>query len=82
LDNRRTLNHGESWTLKEMTQDEFIAILFDDLGFTAKQRKDYLKREYGVQYADELPVSARSRLITDLKGKKENGKSETAKDLE
>jgi hypothetical protein len=54
-----------------MTQDEYIAILFDDLGFDSRNRKAFLEEYYGVQYVDELPKSKKSELISQLKEQKD-----------
>lgn len=53
-----------------MTQQEYIDILFDDLGFNLTQRKDFLWLRYGVKYSDELDTRAKSLLIDDLKSRK------------
>lgn len=54
-----------------MTQDEYIAILFNDLGFDSLNRKALLEENYGVQYVDELPKVKKSELISYLKDQKE-----------
>jgi hypothetical protein len=54
-----------------MTQDEYISILFSDLGFDSRNRKAFLEEYYGVQYSDELPKSKKSDLIDQLKEQKE-----------
>jgi hypothetical protein len=54
-----------------MTQCEYIALLFDDCGFNAAQRKDYLKsRYYGCEFPDELSSVERSAVVEDLKERK------------
>ena len=59
-----------------MTQDTYLAILFDDLGFSVKGRKGWLKAEYGVEYVDELLPLEKSRAIERLKEMKETRKGE------
>jgi hypothetical protein len=54
-----------------MTQIEYIAILFDDCGFTGQQRRDFMALRFdGRKYADDLTASERSALIDDLKERK------------
>lgn len=50
-----------------VSQDEYLAILFHDNGFTLSQQRAYLKAEYGVKYVDELTVNQKSEVITTLK---------------
>ena len=63
-----------------MSQLEYIAILFADLGYdTAAQRRGWLEKRFGVGYPDELGTAQRSRVIDMLKEEKEptaNGRSE------
>jgi hypothetical protein len=51
----------------EMSQEEYIEILFADCGFTIPQRRAWLRTEYGRAYADELDWRTKSRLIERLK---------------
>ena len=53
-----------------MTQDEYLAILFDDNGFTSAQRRDFLGLRFGRRYVDELTASEKHALIEDLKARK------------
>lgn len=54
-----------------MSQEEYIAILFADCGYdTASQRKGWLKKRFGVEYADELNSSEKSLAIGELKDEK------------
>jgi hypothetical protein len=54
-----------------MTQDEYIAILFDDCGFNGAQRRDFLGSRYdGRRYADQLTAAEKHGLIEDLKERK------------
>ncbi len=50
-----------------MTQDNFIEILFDGLGFASAQKRAWLFAEYGTKYADSLSVAKKSELIDRLK---------------
>jgi hypothetical protein len=54
-----------------MTQDEYILILFNDLGFDSFTKRAFLEENYGVSYVDELPTVKKSDLITYLKDQKE-----------
>lgn len=57
-----------------MTQAEYIAILFNDLGYdTAAQRKGWLQRRFGKSFTDELDSGERSRAIEELKEEKAQG---------
>lgn len=54
-----------------MTQEEYIAILFADCGYdTAAQRKGWLQKRFGVNFADELDSRQRSLAIDALKDEK------------
>lgn len=54
-----------------MTQVEYVAILFDDVGFTGQQRRDFLAARFnGRRYADELSKSELHNLIDELKERK------------
>lgn len=55
-----------------MTQEEYLEILFQDLGFSGIQRKIWLESEYGVRYTDELNKQMKSSLINRLKEMKED----------
>ena len=50
-----------------MTQQEYIEILFHDLGFNQEQKRIYLESEYSVKHIDELNPRLKSHLITVLK---------------
>ena len=55
-----------------MTQSEYIAILFVDNGYdTASQRKGWMQRRFGKDYADELTSEERHRAIEMLKEEKD-----------
>ena len=54
-----------------MSQEEYIAILFNDLEFDGKQRRAWLQEEFGVNYPDELTTRDKSALIDRLKSMKE-----------
>jgi hypothetical protein len=50
-----------------MTQDDYIALLFNDNGFTGAQRRDFLASRFnGRRYSDELNSSEKHHLIEDL----------------
>jgi hypothetical protein len=54
-----------------MKQVEYIAILFADCGYdTASQRKGWLQKRFGKDFADELDSQQRSIAITELKDEK------------
>jgi hypothetical protein len=57
-----------------VTAFDYIAILFDDLGFTGRQRKDFIWLRYRKEYADELVGRQKSAIIDELKEMKENKK--------
>jgi hypothetical protein len=58
------------------SQQNYLAILFTDLGFSRQQRNAFLGRELGreVNYLDELSVSEASRFIRSLEERKEDRK--------
>lgn len=57
-----------------MSQDEYIAILFADCGYsTSAQRRGWLRLRYGKSYPDELTTAQKHRVIEELKGEKELG---------
>jgi hypothetical protein len=57
-----------------MTQEEYIAILFEDCGYaTTARRKDWLLKRFGKGYPDELSTGERSHAITLLKAEKDAG---------
>lgn len=61
-------------TQSKMTQEEYIAILFLDCGYTTTaQRKGWLQLRYRKSYADELTVAQKSKVIEELKTEKELG---------
>jgi hypothetical protein len=54
-----------------MTQDQYLAILFDDCGFSGPQRRDFISLRYnGKKYTDELTSMEKHELIVDLKERK------------
>jgi hypothetical protein len=54
-----------------MTQDEYLAILFNDCGFTGAQRRDFLGLRFGGRrYTDTLTIGEKHALIEDLKERK------------
>lgn len=55
---------------EEMSQEEYIEILFADCGFTGTQKRAWLRAEYGKAYPDELPWSTKSKIIERLKALK------------
>lgn len=57
-----------------MNQDEYIAILFNDCGFTGEQRRAWLQAEYGYRHSDELKPWEKSKVIDRLKVIKEGQK--------
>jgi hypothetical protein len=58
----------------KMSQEEYIAILFNDLGYiTSARRRDWLRLRYNKSYADELTTAQKSKVIEELKGEKELG---------
>jgi hypothetical protein len=65
-----------------MTQDQYIAILFDDCDFTGPARRAWLQLEYGVKYSDELTGAQRHGLIERLKKLKADGKPPLLEDQE
>lgn len=55
-----------------MTQDEYIAILLADCGYSSvSQRKGWIELRFGKKYADELTKAEKSRAIQLLKEEKE-----------
>lgn len=55
-----------------MSQDEYLAILFNDVGYSGEQRRAWLRAEYGVAYTDSLTVNQKRFLIDRLKQMKAN----------
>ncbi len=53
-----------------ISQDEWIAILFIDTGYTSAQRRGWLKLRFGKEYVDELTVAQKSKAIEDLRTEK------------
>lgn len=54
-----------------MSQDEYIAILFNDCGYdTAAQRKGWLQKRFHVNFPDELDSHEKSLAIEELKVEK------------
>ncbi len=62
-----------------MTQDNFIEILFDGLGFSSSQKRAWLAAEYGVKYADGLSVEKKSALIDRLKKMRDDKQEATSR---
>jgi hypothetical protein len=59
------------WEGEAMTQIEYIQMLFHDCGYdTASQRKGWLHKRFGKEFADELWADERSRAIEMLKDEK------------
>ena len=54
-----------------MSQEDHIAILFNDLGFDSKARRVWLRVEFGVMYPDQLTMAEKSAVIDRLKEMKE-----------
>ena len=53
--------------MSKMSQADFIAILFGDLGYgTAAQRKGWLQLRYGKNFADELTPPEASMSLMSL----------------
>lgn len=60
--------------MPEMSQDEYIAILFADCGYsTSSQRRGWLQKRFSKSYSDELTTAQKSRAIDELKQEKELG---------
>lgn len=58
--------------MSKITQGEFIAILFQDCGYTtAAQRKGWLQLRFQVNFADELTIGQKSKAIEALKEEKQ-----------
>ena len=55
-----------------MTQVEYLAILFDDCGYSATQRRGWLDLRFGAQFTDELTRWQCSQAIAMLKDEKES----------
>lgn len=64
-----------------MTQLEYIAILFNDTGFTAAQRKGFLRVRFDKDFPDDLTTEQRALVINELKTFKshQEGKPEPEK---
>lgn len=59
--------------MSQMTQCEYIAILFVDCGYeTSAQRRGWLQKRFGVSYSDELSTQDKHRAIEELKAEKED----------
>jgi hypothetical protein len=57
-----------------VSQLEYIAILFADLGYdTSAQRRGWLQLRFGVSYPDDLTFHQRSKVIDSLKAEKSEG---------
>lgn len=57
--------------MSKMTQEEFIAILFQDCGYTtAVQRKGWLQLRFGRDFPDELETYQKTDAISQLKAEK------------
>lgn len=63
-------------------QIDFLEILFGDLGFNRAQRNDYLSEDLGreVKFLDDLSVGEASKLIEDLKERKEDAREKDYED--
>ncbi len=57
--------------MPQMTQEEYLAILFADCGYDAAQRRGWLQKRFGRSYPDELTTAGKSRAIDMLKAEKE-----------
>lgn len=54
--------------MSQMTQEEYIAILFADCGYEAgSQRRGWLAFRFNKRYADELTAEQKSQAIELLK---------------
>ena len=62
-----------------MTQDEYLSILFGDLGFSGQQKREYLRSRYKVVFTDSLTTDQKTKLIAYLKVQKENRKCLTTR---
>lgn len=62
----------------DLSQDEYIEILFIDCGFSGSQKRAWLLAEYGVKYTDELAVYRKHLLIERLKAMKAEGREPAA----
>lgn len=55
----------------QMTQEEYLAILFGDCSYTtAAQRKGWLRLRFQKDFPDELTTAEKSRAIAELKEEK------------
>lgn len=50
-----------------MTQDEYIEILFIDLGFSPSQKRAWLKDKYNAAYTDTMSTAQKTHIIHRLK---------------
>ncbi len=59
-------------------QINFLEILFNDLGYTRKQRNARLTDDLGreIKFLDNLTIPEASRLIETLKEEKEDGRED------
>lgn len=59
--------------MPQMSQEEYIAILFADLGYeTSAQRRGWLKLRFNQAYPDALTTEQKSQAIDMLKVEKED----------
>lgn len=56
--------------MSQMTQDEYLAILFNDCGYSSAQRRDWLQTRFDVRYTDELTAAQKHQAIEALKEEK------------
>lgn len=47
-------------------QIEYLAILFDDLGFKSGEKRIFINDLYGINFTDELTLNQASELIANL----------------
>lgn len=54
-----------------ISQKDYAEILFNDLGFSPEQRRIWLRDQYGTMWLDELQPGQLSKVIEELKERKE-----------
>lgn len=57
----------------KISQQQYAEILFNDLGFSISQRRQWLRDYYDADYLDELQPGQVSKIIEELKERKERG---------
>jgi len=59
-------------------QQDFLEILFGDLGFNRTERNDWITETLGreIKYLDELTLPEASRIIEQLKEQKEDARED------